>query len=127
MEKPRSLDRSHSPPSRRHRSRHLTVCRPTSDAIRFAKPSTFRRDASLTLGRNRPTLIGWPTFPNNLAREEMMEAVNRRTTLALGLTTAATPLIAWATPAAAQTYGPDEGEEIAPGVRVVTLGERPSV
>jgi hypothetical protein len=56
-----------------------------------------------------------------------MEAVNRRTTLALGLTTAATPLIAWATPAAAQTYGPDEGEEIGPGVRVVTLGERPSV
>ena len=56
-----------------------------------------------------------------------MEAVNRRTTLALGLTTAATPLIAWATPAVAQTYGPGEGEEIAPGVRVVTLGERPSV
>lgn len=56
-----------------------------------------------------------------------MEAVNRRTTLALGLTTAATPLIAWATPAAAQTYGPDEGKEIGPGVRVVALGERASV
>jgi quercetin dioxygenase-like cupin family protein len=36
-------------------------------------------------------------------------------------------MIAWATPAAAQTYGPDEGEEIAPGVRVVALGERDSV
>ena len=56
-----------------------------------------------------------------------MEAVNRRSTLALGLTVAATPLIAWATPAAAQTYGPDEGEEIGPGVRVVALGERASV
>lgn len=56
-----------------------------------------------------------------------MEAVNRRTTLALGLTTAAAPLFAWATPAAAQTYGPEEGEEIGPGVRVVKLAERPSV
>lgn len=56
-----------------------------------------------------------------------MEAVDRRSTLALGLTMAATPLIAWATPAAAQTYGPDEGEETGPGVRVVKLGERASV
>ena len=56
-----------------------------------------------------------------------MEAVNRRYTLALGLTMAATPLIAWATPAAAQTYGPDEGEEVAPGVRIVALGKRESV
>lgn len=56
-----------------------------------------------------------------------MEAINRRTTLALGLTTVATPLIAGATPAAAQTYGPDEGEEVGPGVRVVKLGERASV
>jgi quercetin dioxygenase-like cupin family protein len=56
-----------------------------------------------------------------------MEAVNRRSTLALGLTAAATPLIAWATPAVAQTYGPEEGEEIAPGVRVLALGERDSV
>lgn len=50
-----------------------------------------------------------------------MEAVDRRSTLALGLTMAATPLIAWATPAAAQTYGPDEGEKTGPGVRVVKL------
>ena len=56
-----------------------------------------------------------------------MEAVNRRSTLALGLTMAATPLIAGATPAAAQTYGPDEGKELGPGVRVITLGERASV
>ncbi len=55
-----------------------------------------------------------------------MESVNRRSTLALGLTMAATPLIVWATPAAAQTYGPDEGKELAPGVREVALGERAS-
>jgi quercetin dioxygenase-like cupin family protein len=56
-----------------------------------------------------------------------METLYRRSTLALGLTMAATPLIAWLSPAAAQTYGPDEGEEISPGVRVVALGERASV
>ena len=55
-----------------------------------------------------------------------METINRRSTLALGLTMAATPLIAGATRAAAETYGPDEGKEIGPGVRVVTLGERAS-
>src|SRR4051794_11397602 len=56
-----------------------------------------------------------------------MEAVNRRSALALGLTAAATPLFAWATPAAAETYGPTEGKEISPGVRVVSLGERASL
>ena len=56
-----------------------------------------------------------------------MEAVNRRTTLALGLTAAATPLISLTTPADAQTYGAMEGEEIGPGVRVVKLSERPSI
>jgi quercetin dioxygenase-like cupin family protein len=55
--------------------------------------------------------------------EEAMEALNRRSALALGLTATATPLIGWTTPAAAQTYGPDEGNEIAPGVRVVALSE----
>jgi quercetin dioxygenase-like cupin family protein len=55
-----------------------------------------------------------------------MDAVNRRSTLALGLTMAATPLIAWATPAAAETYGPAEGKELAPGVREIALGERAS-
>jgi hypothetical protein len=39
---------------------------------------------------------------------------------------AATPLIAWATPAATETYGPDEGKELAPGVREIALGERAS-
>ena len=55
-----------------------------------------------------------------------METVNRRSTLALGITVAATPLISWVTPASAQTYGPTEGKEVAPGVRVVALGERAS-
>ncbi|WP_248446944.1 hypothetical protein [Sinorhizobium meliloti] len=55
-----------------------------------------------------------------------MEALNRRSTLALGLAMAATPLVAWSTPAAAKTYGPDEGKEIGPGVRVIALGERVS-
>jgi len=56
-----------------------------------------------------------------------MQAINRRSTLALGITAAATPLVALATSAAAQTYKPDEGKEIGPGVRVVDLGERDSV
>lgn len=56
-----------------------------------------------------------------------MEAINRRSTLALGLTMAATPLIASVTPVAAQTYGPDEGKELAPGVRQVDLSERDAV
>ena len=55
-----------------------------------------------------------------------METINRRTTLTLGITAAASPLIAWATSATAQTYGPDEGKEIGPGVRVIDLGEGPS-
>ena len=58
---------------------------------------------------------------------EAMESINRRSTLALGFTVAATPLISWGIPAAAQTYGPTEGKEVAPGVRVVALGERASV
>jgi quercetin dioxygenase-like cupin family protein len=56
-----------------------------------------------------------------------MEAITRRSTLALGLTMAATPLIVGVTPAAAQTYGLDEGKELAPGVRQVDLGEGESV
>jgi len=55
-----------------------------------------------------------------------MEAVNRRSTLTLGITMAATPLIMCATSSAAQTYGPNEGKEVGPGVRVVALGERTS-
>jgi quercetin dioxygenase-like cupin family protein len=53
-----------------------------------------------------------------------MENMDRRLVLGLGL---AASTLAMPTAAAAQTYGPDEGKEIAPGVRVVVLGERDSV
>ena len=57
-----------------------------------------------------------------------MEEINRRSAMALGLTVAtATPLFGLTGSAWAQTYGPDEGEEVAPGVKVVALGERDSV
>jgi quercetin dioxygenase-like cupin family protein len=85
------------------------------------------RTGSLTLNHSGGILIGLPTFPSNLAREEAMKAVNRRSTLALGLTAAATPLIAWTTSGAAQAAGSDEGKELAPGVRQITHGERASV
>jgi hypothetical protein len=57
-----------------------------------------------------------------------MEEINRRSALTIGLATAAaTPLFALATPAGAAeivpTYGPNDGKEIAPGVRVVEVGK----
>ena len=52
-----------------------------------------------------------------------MESMNRRSAMALGLTVAAaTPLFVSATPARAQEYGPNDGTEIAPGVRLVEVG-----
>ena len=56
-----------------------------------------------------------------------MEDIDRRSALALGLTAAAT-LPAWLTPTpvSAQRYRPDEGREIAPGVRRVDLTKRAS-
>jgi quercetin dioxygenase-like cupin family protein len=53
-----------------------------------------------------------------------MEKMDRR--LVLGLSLAASTLVL-PTAAAAQTYGPTEGEEVGPGVRVIALGERDSV
>jgi quercetin dioxygenase-like cupin family protein len=53
-----------------------------------------------------------------------MENMDRRLVLGLGL---AASTLAMPTAAAAQTYGPDEGKEVGPGVRVVDLGERDSV
>ena len=66
--------------------------RPTSHDPHFERETKSEGPVDSRL--QRPILSGWPTFPNNLAREEAMEAVNRRSTLALGLTMAATPLIA---------------------------------
>ncbi|MER8846803.1 hypothetical protein [Mesorhizobium australicum] len=53
-----------------------------------------------------------------------MSSMNRRSAIALGVTAAAAaPLFAMATPAkAAKQYGPNDGKEIAPGVRVVEVG-----
>jgi hypothetical protein len=62
-------------------------------------------------------------------REEMMEDINRRSALALGLTAAAaTPLLAFATPALAAgggvpNYGPTDGKDIGNGRRLVEVGE----
>lgn len=52
-----------------------------------------------------------------------MKDMNRRSALALGLAaTAATPLLISAGPAVAKDYGPNDGKELAPGVRIVELG-----
>jgi hypothetical protein len=56
-----------------------------------------------------------------------MEDITRRSALVLGLTTAATlPALLTPTPAVAQRYRPDEGREIAPGVRRIELTKRAS-
>ena len=57
-----------------------------------------------------------------------MEEINRRSALTIGLATAAAmPLFALATPAGAAeivpAYGPNDGKEIAPGVRIVEVGK----
>jgi hypothetical protein len=54
-----------------------------------------------------------------------MDGIGRRSALALTATVG--PAFASATPAAAATYGPDEGTEIGPGVRLVSLGKREAV
>ena len=56
-----------------------------------------------------------------------MEDLNRRSALAFGVATVATvPAFLLPTVAAAQRYRPDEGREIAPGVRRVDLTKRAS-
>ena len=56
-----------------------------------------------------------------------MEDIDRRSALALGFATAATlPALFTSTPAFAQRYRPDEGREIASGVRRVDLTKRAS-
>ena len=61
-----------------------------------------------------------------------MEDLNRRSAMALGLTAAAVvPLVALARPARAAeivpAYGPNDGKQIAPGVRLVEVGTWDSV
>jgi hypothetical protein len=56
-----------------------------------------------------------------------MEDIDRRSALALGFATAATlPAVLTPIPAFAQRYRPDEGREIAPGVRRIDLTKRAS-
>lgn len=55
-----------------------------------------------------------------------MNKLDRRAVLALGAV-AATPLLSSTKAAATERYGPDEGEELLPGVRQVDLSERDSV
>jgi hypothetical protein len=56
-----------------------------------------------------------------------MDDIDRRSALAFGFATAATlPVLLTPTPASAQRYRPDEGREIAPGVRRVDLTKRAS-
>ena len=56
-----------------------------------------------------------------------MEDIDRRSVLAVGFATAATlPALFTPTPAFAQRYRPNEGKEIAPGVRRVELTKRAS-
>ncbi|MCF6113010.1 hypothetical protein [Mesorhizobium muleiense] len=52
-----------------------------------------------------------------------MKTMNRRSAIALGVTaTAVTPLFTLAASAKTKEYGPTEGKEIAPGVRLVEVG-----
>jgi quercetin dioxygenase-like cupin family protein len=47
--------------------------------------------------------------------------------MVLGVATAAAPALGLVRPAAAETYGPDEGTELLPGVRQVDLSEHESL
>jgi quercetin dioxygenase-like cupin family protein len=72
--------------------------------------------------------VGYPVGPQ--PEEKVMDEMNRRSALTLGLAAAvATPLFVLATPAgaAAPTYGPNDGKEVAPGVRVVEVSTADSV
>ena len=58
-----------------------------------------------------------------------MEGMDRRSALSLGLAASAIPLLAFSRPARAElapNYSPTDGEEIAPGVRVVEVGSQVS-
>jgi quercetin dioxygenase-like cupin family protein len=56
-----------------------------------------------------------------------MEDITRRSALALGVASAAAmPLLCAPTSASAERYRPDEGKEIAPGVRRIDLSQRGS-
>ena len=51
-----------------------------------------------------------------------MKGMNRRSTIAFGLSAATAPLFILAAAAETKKYGPNDGKELYPGVRVVELG-----
>jgi quercetin dioxygenase-like cupin family protein len=55
-----------------------------------------------------------------------MHNITRRSAVALGLTGAALPLFTASAGAVPKAYGPDEGKELSPGVRLIELGQRDS-
>ena len=56
-----------------------------------------------------------------------MVGIDRRSALALyAISLAAIPVLLPVNSAGAQSYGPDDGKEVAPGVRVVLLSQKPS-
>ena len=65
--------------------------------------------------------VSWTV--NEPSREEIMDEIDRRSALMLGVAIAGTALVA-ADPTVAQPYRPDEGRELAPGVRLVEVSER---
>ena len=74
----------------------------------------------------RTGIVGAARVPWTVAESRMEETlgeIDRRSAFLLGLATAGTAL-APSDPAEAQTYRPDEGREIGPGVRVVNVSER---
>jgi quercetin dioxygenase-like cupin family protein len=56
-----------------------------------------------------------------------MEEIGRRSALVLGLAAAAAPVLVSSRAAMARKYGPDEGKEEAPGVRVIELSNRNAI
>jgi hypothetical protein len=68
-----------------------------------------------------PARVSWTV--NEPSWEEIMGEIDRRSALMFGLATAGTTLVA-TDPTMAQPYRPDEGKEIAPGVRLVEVSER---
>jgi quercetin dioxygenase-like cupin family protein len=56
-----------------------------------------------------------------------MEEIGRRSVFALGLAAAAAPALVSSRAARAEMYGPDEGKELAPGVRLIELSQREAI
>ena len=56
-----------------------------------------------------------------------MEEIDRRSVFALAVAAATAPALVSSRTVMAQAYGPDEGKEIAPGVRVIDLSQREAI